>query len=172
MTAILVDLGDLRVWTREPITAEEDVAFANAVIEAVSLRISEELEHGDYLDVPTDTKTKSARAVALQVARRTYLNPDQETRTAAIGPIGGVAYLDDFAQALTLTDSELERLGRILDSVGGTSSGNGLSVLSIERADPLGRYSDDVVLQDDKPGSSGIIYGAGEDANAFGEATP
>lgn len=167
MTAILVDLEDLRVWTREAITAEEDVAFATAVIEAVSLRVSELLEHGDYLTDPADVKTKSARAVALQVARRTYLNPDQEVRTAAIGPIGGVTYLDDFAQALTLTESELERLDGILSSAGG-SSGSGLGIIRIERDDPL-VHSYDVVLQDDAAGSSGIIYGAAEDINAFGE---
>lgn len=166
MTAILVDLEDLRVWTREPITEPEDVTFAEAVIEAVSLRISEELEHGDYLSDPANANTRSARAVALQVARRTYLNPDQEMRTASIGPIGGVAYADDFAAALTLTESELERLGKILDSAGGSSSG-GLYVMGIDRADPL-MYSltPDIVLQDSA--GSGIVYGADEDYNAFG----
>lgn len=164
----LVSLEDLRVWTREPIDTEEDAAFANAVIEAVSLRVAEELEFADFLSDPASDHTRSARAVALQVARRTYLNPDQETRTAAIGPIGGVAYLDDFAQALTLTESELERLGKLLAAAGGSSSGSGLGVVRIERDDPL-LYRGDIILQDDKPGSGGIVYGAAEDANAFGE---
>lgn len=167
MADLLVSLDDLRIWTRESIDAQEDVEFATAVIEAVSLRVAEELEFADFLSDPASDHTKSARSVALQVARRTYLNPDQETRTAAIGPIGGVAYLDDFAQALTLTESEQERLAKLLATAGAGSSGNGIGVIRIERDDPL-MYQNDIVLQDDKPGSSGIIYGAAEDANAFG----
>lgn len=168
MADLLVSLDDLRVWTRESIDAQEDVEFATAVIEAVSLRVAEELEFADFLSDPASDYTKSARAVALQVARRTYLNPDQETRTAAIGPIGGVAYLDDFAQALALTEPEQERLAKLLASAGGSSSGNGIGTIRIERDDPL-MYQNDIVLQDDQAGSSGIVYGAAEDANAFGE---
>lgn len=165
MVALLVTHDELRTWTREPIDAEEDVVFADSIIDAVSLRISEELGHPEFLEDSSDVNTRSARAVALQVARRTYLNPDQETRTAAIGPIGGVSYLEDFAQALTLTESELERLARIRrDDSGGTG---GLGLVRIERDDPL-LHTEDIVLQDSaQPESSGIIYAHQDDAMWF-----
>lgn len=163
MTTLLVTIEELRTWTREAIDAPEDIEFAEAIIDAVSLRISEELDHPLWLEDQTHTGTRGARSVALQVARRTYLNPDQETRTAAIGPIGGTAYLDDFAQALTLTESEQERLTKIKGDSGG-STGNGLYTVRVERDDPIGGPRD-IVLQDSY--GSGVIYAGEEDAWAF-----
>ena len=171
----LLTLEEIRVWTREPIDLPEDFDFAEAIIAAASLRVAEELEYPDFdawaVD-PGDLYLPGAKDVAIQVARRTYLNPDQEVRTAAIGPIGGVSYLEDFAQALELTESERARLAAILGASGGASSGGGLYTVSIERDDPL-MTRHDIVLQDDKPLSSGIIYGAEEDAMWFTpEETP
>ena len=166
---LLVTLEELRIWTREDIDAEEDIEFANAVIAAVSLRVAEELEYPDFAAWaadPGDIFLAGARAVAVQVARRTYLNPDQEVRTAAIGPIGGVAYLEDFAQALELTEGERERLAAVRKAAGGASSGGGLYTVTLQRADALPARHD-IVLQDDMPLSSGIVYGAPEDEMWF-----
>lgn len=165
MSTLLVTLEELQTWTREEIDAPEDVAFANAVIDAVSLRVSEELGHPDYLSDSSDVNTRSARSVALQVARRTYLNPDQEVRTAAIGPIGGVAYREDFAAALELTESELERLSALRKSADGGSGG--LGVLRIERDDVFAPTGDIVLNDSAAPGSAGITYAHISDAMWF-----
>lgn len=170
MVATLVTIDVLRVWTRESIDEPDDITFADAVIDAVSLRVSEELGHPDWLEDDEDPDALSARQIASMVARRTYLNPDQETRTAAIGPIGGSSYLDDFAQALTLTESELDRLAKL--AAGRSGGGGSLSVVRIERDDPLLHTPEDIVLPDsDAPASAGIAYAHESDAMWF-EAQP
>ena len=171
---LLVTLEELRIWTREPIDTEDDMIFAEAIIAAVSLRIAEELEYApieEWALDPENIYVASVKSVAVQVARRTYLNPDQEVRTAAIGPIGGVAYLEDFAQALALTVSEQTRLAAVLKATETTGGTGGLWTARIERDDPL-MVGRDIVLQDDMPLSSGIVYGAPEDAMWFTPEEP
>lgn len=164
--AALLTLDELRVWTREPIDADDDIIFAEAVIDAASLRVAEEAGFADWLGVEGPS-AKVARSIALQVARRTYLNPDQETRTAAIGPLGGVSYRDEFAAALELTQSELDRLAKIAAEEGSSSSGNGLFSVALVRDDPFVFNRGNIVLNDSS--GSGIQYAHPDDAWAFGD---
>lgn len=165
MVEPLVTLEELRVWTRSDIDDPSDVLFAESIIDAVSLRVGEELGFADWLADPADSSTRAARHVALMVARRTYLNPDQQVRTAAIGPIGGVAYREDFAAALELTESELDRLSALRKSADGGSGG--LGILRIERDDVFAPTGDIVLNDSAAPGSAGITYAHISDAMWF-----
>lgn len=161
--ADLLTLEQLRLWTREPIIEPDDVAFAELVIAAATQRVSEYVAFADWLADPASKPYSAAASVAAQVARRAYLNPDQETRTAAIGPIGGVSYLEAFASGLDLTETEMERLDKALADFGG-NSGKGLFVLSLTR-EPITRRQE-VVLNDDA--GSGIVYASADEAWRYG----
>lgn len=172
MSTPLVTLDALRVWTRDPIQGEADVAFAEEVIEAVKIRIEEELDFPDWLETADHAGTRSARQVAMQVARRAYLNPNQETRAGDLGPLGGASYLDDFARGLELTEAEVERLASIAGKHN-DSANSGFGVLSIQRADPVvgaRRAGRDIYLTTSR--GSEIPYASEEDADAFTPLDP
>ena len=77
----------------------------------------------------------------------------------------GMQYIDDFTNARHHARPQ-DRLAAVRKAAGGASSGGGLYTVTLERADGLpARHG--IVLQDDMPLSSGIVYGAPEDEMWF-----
>lgn len=168
----LVTLPELRVWTRESIDAEEDIAFAGYIIEAVNHQVHSLIDHEGWEESAGQATISNVRTIAAKVATRSYLNPTQEIRTAAIGPIGGVSYHEDFTRFLEFTDRELEQLAAVAAEFSGSS---GLGIRRIVRDDVLMGYGhgNDIVLNDsDHPQSAGILYAHEDDAMWFVEQNP
>lgn len=138
MSDALITLDSLREWTQEPITEDGEVTFATLVIEAASRQAKRYAGMQWVLD-GTPAPPREVQDIVAGVCRRTFLNPDQETRTASIGPIGGSTYLDDFAAGLTFTDREIAALAKIGAEEGGSvSTGGGLWVQQIEHPQEVG----------------------------------
>lgn len=132
----LLTLDELRTWTRRTI-ADAD-PFATAVISAASLKVLNECNNPvEWVDV--STTPAMARMIAVQLAKRTYLNPDAIVAPGGVGPIGGDRYVEDFARTLELTESELETLAK-LEGVTTQGEQSGFWVLQVgepEGVDPI-----------------------------------
>lgn len=127
-SAPLLTMAELRTWTRREIA--DDDAFALAVIDAASLKVRQAASQPDWT---IDTVVPAARLIAIQLAKRTYLNPDAVIAEGGIGPIGGDRYIEDFARTLELTDLEREDLEGM--SPAAATAGNGLWVQPMTRGD-------------------------------------
>jgi hypothetical protein len=109
----LLTMTDLRTWTRDDSIADDD-PFALAIIDGVSLLVSEEASHPEW-DVAT--VPPRAKLIACLVAKRNYLNPDA-VRSTSVGPVSEQT-LDDFVRTMELTEAESEAL-RAMAGDGGT----------------------------------------------------
>lgn len=141
----LLTVAQLAIWARTSI--EDDDEFALAVVDAASLVVADRAKHMDWIEIIAPATARVAapsRAVliAIQLAKRTFLNPDAVIAEGGIGPIGGDRFVEDFARTLELTSVEGEELDGMRPAVAG---GNGaLWVMTIE----TGRT----------PANSGTIY--------------
>lgn len=134
----LLTLDELRRWTQDDIEDESDVQFAQWVITTVSngVRFYAEREW-ERSDAPS-----RALDLAAIVARRGYLNPNQETRTQAIGPIGGVGYdKSGFGAGIAFTPSEIDELETLGLGTSASRTG-GLWVQRIEHPRPSASRDD------------------------------
>lgn len=96
---------EFAIWCQT--TIANDDLFATMVMEqATALVVDAAAAPGWELD--PSTTPRIAKLIALRVARRTYLNPDQEL-SSSVGPISA-SVLRDAAAGMTLTESELEQL--------------------------------------------------------------
>jgi hypothetical protein len=119
----LLTVADLRTWTRDASIADDD-PFAGAVIEGVSLLVSETANHPEW-----DAATVPARAklIACLVAKRNYLNPDA-VRSTSVGPVSEQT-LDDFVRTMELTEAETSALQAMAGDGGTPGSSSDLWLL-------------------------------------------
>lgn len=124
----LLTIAELAVWARTEIPADDP--FALVVIDAASLKVREAAKQPDWTAA---TVPATARLIAIQLAKRTYLNPDAVIAEGGIGPIGGDRYIEDFARTLELTDLERADLEALAPNA--ATGGNGLWVQPMTRGD-------------------------------------
>jgi hypothetical protein len=118
---------EFAIWCQTTIAADD--LFATMVMEqATALVVDAAAAPGWELD-PTTTP-RIAKLIAMRVARRTYLNPDQEI-SSSVGPISA-SVLREAAAGMTLTESELEQ---ILNVAPDGDPNNGLWVQRTTRGD-------------------------------------
>lgn len=114
MAALLLDTATLAVWVQQPEAEVEADSFATALIEAVSTRVCDTAGHGEDSATPWDATSapEGAKLIAIQVARRTYLNPEAETAYGlAGGPSGSNAQW--WASALNFLPEEIDELEKL-----------------------------------------------------------
>lgn len=103
--ANLFTRDEFAIWCQTPIASDD--AFATAVMDnATALVVDAAKAPGWELD--PSTAPRQAKLIALRVARRTYLNPDQEI-SSSVGPISA-SILRDAAAGMALTEDELAQL--------------------------------------------------------------
>lgn len=148
VTTPLLSVEELAIWARQDIAVDD--AFALAVIDAASLKTRSETKQWlwDLSTIPPE-----ARLVCIQLAKRTYLNPDAIVSEGGIGPIGGDRYVEDFARTLEFTDAELAVLSEA--SGAAAAAGNGLWIQPTSNGEMLG-IDRDVYLFDDSGSDWGI----------------
>jgi hypothetical protein len=96
---------EFATWCQTPIAADD--AYATAVMDAVTALIVDVAKAPDW-ELDPSTAPRVVKLIALRVARRTYLNPDQEV-TSSVGPISS-SILREAASGMMLTESELEQI--------------------------------------------------------------
>lgn len=101
----LVTVDELAIWTQTEIAADDFAA--NAILAAASLIVRTEAEQPLWTaaDAPP-----MAKLITVQLAKRTYLNPNAVISEGSIGPIGGDRFLEDFVRTLELTSVEIAQL--------------------------------------------------------------
>ncbi len=110
MTLDLLTLPELRTWTRRAIPDADP--FALAVISAASLKVLDECNNPeDWTSL--NLVPAMVRMIAVQLAKRTYKNPDAIIAEGGIGPLGGDRFIEDFARTLELTAAELDTLAKV-----------------------------------------------------------
>ena len=102
--ADLITTQTLAVWTQNEPTEVAADPFALEVVDKVSKLAQFLGGHPEWTLAGNTTAPFDVQMVVLQVAKRTYANPDQETSTT-IGPIGS-RVLDVAALLTDLTDTE------------------------------------------------------------------
>lgn len=96
---------EFAIWCGTPIASDD--AFATMVMAtATGLVVDAASAPGWELD--PSTAPRKAKLIALRVARRTYLNPDQEI-SSSVGPLSA-SILKDAAAGMSLTEEELLEL--------------------------------------------------------------
>ena len=135
----LLTVAQLAVWAQRDI--DDDDEFAIVVINAASLVVAEKAWHTDWLEIIAPALARvpaPARAVliAIQLAKRTFMNPHAIVGEGAIGPIGGDRIVEDFARTLELTLVEITELEDLRPGASQFSSGNGLWTQPISTARP------------------------------------
>lgn len=103
--ANLFTRAEFATWCQTAIAVDD--AFATAVMDnATALVVDAAAAPAWELD--PSTAPRIAKLIALRVARRTYLNPDQEL-SSSVGPLSA-SVLRDAAAGMSLTEAELEQL--------------------------------------------------------------
>jgi hypothetical protein len=88
-------------------TIAPDDAFATMVMDQATVLVVDAANAPGW-ELDPSTAPRLAKLIALRVARRTYLNPDQEL-SSTVGPISA-SILKDAAAGMTLTETELAQL--------------------------------------------------------------
>jgi len=154
-----ITVPELAIWAREEIDPADE--FASMVVKAATIVVSEATGYHDTdREFTIVTAPDRLKVIVAQVAKRSYLNPDQIVREGNIGPIGGDAYAAAYAAGLSLTDEELAEVQRVVRRTGGRT-GKGLKVLGF-RVAHNGRYGRDGTYAPDTP-APGAAFGAGSD---------
>lgn len=160
--ADLLTKSKLALWTqRDPAKVELDL-FATEVIDVVSKMACWLGGHdGTKLDsagvaIPEWTLPDGdnpapfdVQMVALQVAKRSYGNPDQVVQEGGVGPIGGDRFIDAAALLLSLTDSERATLTKY-NSEGDPDGADDLWVLTIDRSPETSLIAPTLYVSDDQ----------------------
>ena len=146
--ASLVPVSELAIWCQQ--TIAEDNPWALAVLDKASMLVREAAGHPEW---ESSTTPPRARLIALLVARRTFLNPDQVV-SSSVGPLSE-RVLDEAAAGMTLTPAERLELGALRGSEDDPDP-NGLWVLQTTTGRRLRNL--DIYLPGVRPGSSYIPY--------------
>jgi hypothetical protein len=93
--------ADFAIWCGVAIAADD--TFATAVMQRATELVVDEAKAPAWELDPT-TAPRGAVLIALRVARRTYLNPDQEVQSS-VGPLSA-RVLEDAAAGMSLTEQE------------------------------------------------------------------
>lgn len=121
----IITLAELAVFTRSDPEEVADDPYAKMILELASGLVCDTAAHPEW--ETANSAPRGARRICLQVAGRTYTNPDLET-SSNTGPIGS-RVIDWAAYGLTLTEAEGEELEALRG--GGTSSGKGFWTLQL-----------------------------------------
>lgn len=103
--ANLFTRDEFATWCQTTIATDD--AFATAVMDNATALVVDAAAAPGWELVPSSAP-RIAKLIALRVARRTYLNPDQEL-SSSVGPLSA-SVLKDAAAGMTLTEAELEQL--------------------------------------------------------------
>lgn len=149
---------EFAVWCQTPI-ANDDLFATMVMDQATALVVDAASAPGWELD--PSTAPRQAKLIALRLARRTYLNPDQEI-SSSVGPISA-SILRDAAAGMMLTEDELATLLKLSpegDPMAGT--------LWVQRTT---RGERDLLPIVELPASTGgtIPYAYEGETDAFGE---
>lgn len=155
--ATLINVATLATFARTEI--EPDDEFALLVLDEASGLVCDTAKHPEWEDSPS-TSPRAARRICLQVAYRTFSNPDFEI-AYGLGPLSGRS-LDLYAMGLNLTEAETEEL----EDLWPTSSSGGLWVQPIDGDSTM--YPSEVMAHDRwYPASDPIPFLGPEDAYAM-----
>lgn len=116
--ATLVNITLLAVMARRPI--EPDDEFALLVLSEASGLVCDTAQHPEWEQNPANAP-RTARRICLQVAYRTFTNPEFEVQYG-LGPLSGRS-LDLYAMGLNLTEHEQEQLEALQGATGGAQKG-------------------------------------------------
>lgn len=119
--ATLVSRAQLAIAARRPIA--DDDAFATYILEAASGLVCDTAEHPEW-EEDVANAPRPAKRICLEVARRSYTNPDFEI-AYGLGPLSGRS-LDIAALGLNLSEAEEAVLVNLQG--GPEASGGGLWV--------------------------------------------
>jgi len=109
--ADLLTTATLAKWTQnDPVEVAADV-FAVDLISKLSALICFLGGHPDWtLEAGEDLAPIDVQMVMLQVAKRSYENPDEILQEGSVGPLGGDRYADQHALFMDFTESERKTL--------------------------------------------------------------
>lgn len=108
--ANIITVAEFAKWCQTTDAAINDDPYALMVMDLVSAAITDEAGRADW-DGPTTTPVR-VKLIALVVARRAYVNPDQEIAQAVAGG-PSVRMIDAAAAGVYLTDEEKAELARL-----------------------------------------------------------
>jgi hypothetical protein len=140
----LVTREKLRTWTRTPDIADDD-DFATVVMAAASLKVRRVARHPEWTGLdgafpaPVDAIT-----IAEMLAARTYLNGIEGEISSSIAGAISTTLIREYAEALRLTDAEIETLEAFIGNEDGYGGG-GLYLIHVTR----GPVETTVALYDD-----------------------
>lgn len=123
--ADLITARELALWTQSDEATVADDEWAIEVMSKVS-QLAQFL--GGHPEWTASTAPFDVRMVVIQVAKRTYANPDQEV-SSNVGPIGS-RVLDAAALLTNLTESERATLTKYNPAGDPDATGGGLWVMS------------------------------------------
>lgn len=156
---LLVSVGELRVWAREPEIADDD-AFANEILYAASEAVRAAARQPTW-DIAT--APPRARQICAHLAARSFLNPDSIQREGNLGPVGGDSRVEEMSVALQLTERETAELEGMRPT---GSNGRGLWVQPVMSG--VNGTVRDVYLPDDSGSDWMIPYLHPDDLPALG----
>lgn len=135
------------------------------VIEHAQNLVADEAGHPEWIAGDLGTVPYRARIIALNLARRTIVNPDQIVQEGGIGPIGGDRVRDAAALAMELSQAEKDELHLLR---GDGTSVAGLWIQPLTSGTPL----DTTAFVPDDSGSDWFIpFGDFASTTAFDEPT-
>jgi hypothetical protein len=103
--ANLFTRDEFATWCNTTIASDD--AFATMVMETATSLVVDAAAAPSW-ELNPATAPRKAKLIALRVARRTYLNPDQEVQSA-VGPLSA-RVLDQAAAGMALTADELDEI--------------------------------------------------------------
>lgn len=161
----LLTAAEVATWAQ--LDVADFGAFETMVIDQAQQLVAQEAKHAEWYDTtPIADVPFRARLIALNLARRTIVNPNQVLQEGSIGPIGGDRVRDAAALAMELSDAERAELHGLRGD--GTMT-SGLWVLPTDQSD---RILSDIYVFDESGSDWGIPFatvgGTGE-ADADGE---
>jgi hypothetical protein len=148
------------VWVGLPIASDDE--FAMMVMATASALVVDAAGAPGWETDPS-TAPRTAKLIALRVARRGYLNPDQEI-SSSVGPISA-SILRDAAAGMMLTEDELEQLLKV--APGGDPLAGSLWVQRTTRGDE--QMLPIIELPAGGPNGGWIPYAYEGETSAFGD---
>jgi len=144
----LILASEVATWAR--LDASAFGAFENMVIDKAQNLVADEAGHPEWVAADLATVPFRARMIALNLAKRTILNPDRVIQEGGVGPIGGDRLADDAALAMELSEAETRELRKFRGT--GTAP-SGLFLLPISDPTP----SETTIFVADESGSDWLI---------------
>ena len=161
--ATLFTRPDFATWCGVAIASDD--AYATMVMQRATELVVDAAKAPDW-ELDPSTAPRGAVLIALRVARRTYLNPDQEVQSS-VGPLSA-RVLEDAAAGMSLTEQEREDIATL--SPEGDPTAPSLFTLRTTRGDTE-EYLPNIELP--AAGAGGFIdYAVEGDTSAFDPVTP